>query len=969
MYLKNTATALFLVISGRTALASIGNGCPDEYDSNAIYEANESVSVRDDGISIIYTCKPFPESQWCSDDTYSPMSTQKLCNGDVCWPQAWNKVGPCEGTFTPTGSPTFDPANVNACPKGFEIGTAYEEGDEISVTPAGEDYGKIYKCKAWPLGKFCVKDIYSPANTQKQCNGEVCWPEAWTYEGSCSATITPTFDAANVSLSGCPKEFESDTAYEEGDVISVTPAGEDYGKIYKCKPWPEGEFCVKDIYSPSNTQKQCNGEVCWPEAWTYEGSCYGTMSPTDAPTQLQLQFNSDTAKKLCQFKKLVETASNGEYVVLQAESWVWSGTTVSTGAGGTPLRLYTAGDLVRNGRDAQKCSTYPNSGYCVSYSPYDQDSSYYNQDLSSKAWNTVTCEDVVSAGDVNGDEDEFNPATGGPVFASNGDMVVNADGYCLNDAINHEDYFKPGVEGCSEFEPSMEPSLTPSMQPSKSAQPSSEPSDVPSFVPSSQPSGEPSSEPSGVPSFVPSSQPSGEPSSEPSGVPSFVPSSQPSGEPSSQPSGEPSSEPSGVPSFVPSSDPSSQPSLHPSFSTNPTSEPSLTPSQSSEPSSAPSNEPSSDPSSQPSLHPSFSTNPTSEPSLTPSQSGEPSSTPSNEPSLEPTNLPTSRPTPVPTSRPTSNPTPVPTSRPTSKPTPVPTSRPTSKPTQPACSQSGLVGDLGLGPAKDYCYFVNGLCWLWASPCSGSCSQLNALSSYDSFCPAGLRYSTQAEFDAAKPTLNANKDAFHNKCAAGPVDPKYNHCDKSNTLVRVEDNSYNELVLVCGCAATNPPTSNPTSRPTSKPTSNPTSRPTSKPTSNPTSRPTPKPTASKKRCINIRTGSNSIDGGNISVSIDKGDGNGYVGVINGSYSTNAVVLNQCYSGIVGVQVRGPTTNGWAGSIKTTGAGGGGSYSPMRCTSGCTPGAGLTPISVDGNDSAFGTPVACVNGETCTLVPTN
>ena len=110
-----------------------------------------------------------------------------------------------------------------------------------------------------------------------------------------------------------------------------------------------------------------------------------------------------------------------------------------------------------------------------------------------------------------------------------------------------------------------------------------------------------------------------------------------------------------------------------------------------------------------------------------------------------------------------------------------------------------------------------------------------------------------------------------------------------------------------------------------------------------------------------------------MSINKGDGNGYVPVINGYYSTNAVVLNQCYSGIVGVRVRGPTTNGWAGRIETTGAGGGGSYSPMRCTSGCTPRAGsydsLTPISVDGNADNFGTPVACVNGRTCTLVPSN
>ena len=75
--------------------------------------------------------------------------------------------------------------------------------------------------------------------------------------------------------------------------------------------------------------------------------------------------------------------------------------------------------------------------------------------------------------------------------------------------------------------------------------------------------------------------------------------------------------------------------------------------------------------------------------------------------------------------------------------------------------------------------------------------MNAMSSYDSFCPAGLRYSTQAEFDAAVPTLNANRNAFYDKCAAGPLDPKYNHCDRSNLFRRVEDSSYYELVLVCG----------------------------------------------------------------------------------------------------------------------------------------------------------------------------
>jgi len=96
--------------------------------------------------------------------------------------------------------------------------------------------------------------------------------------------------------------------------------------------------------------------------------------------------------------------------------------------------------------------------------------------------------------------------------------------------------------------------------------------------------------------------------------------------------------------------------------------------------------------------------------------------------------------------------------------------------------------------EDYCYYVNGLCFIWASPCSGGCSQIN-LASHAQFCP-GLRYATEAEFSAALPTFDANRPTFFQKCAASVLDPLFNHCDYANAFVRVEDNSWNELVLVC-----------------------------------------------------------------------------------------------------------------------------------------------------------------------------
>merc|ERR1719291_43821 len=153
-----------------------------------------------------------------------------------------------------------------------------------------------------------------------------------------------------------------------------------------------------------------------------------------------------------------------------------------------------------------------------------------------------------------------------------------------------------------------------------------------------------------------------------------------------------------------------------------------------------------------------------------------------------------------------------------------------------------VGRIALRGAnvEDYCFYVNGLCFLWASPCSGGCSQLYNHSAYSWFCP-GLRYATEAEWSAALPTLYGQRRAFFEKCAAPPLDPMWNHCDYGNMWVRIEDNSWNELVLVCDTTpdGTNSPTPSP---PPNSPTLFPTPRPTPSPSRPPTPSPTPSPTS-------------------------------------------------------------------------------------------------------------------------------
>ena len=477
--------------SDPTASPTFGSsqaGCPEEYDSSTVYEADDIISIkREDGRSIVYTCKAFPASQFCNVEAYSPLNTDAACNGDICWPEAWTYVGGCTGSYTPTATPTFDQSDIGGCPEEYDSSTNYGEGDKVSVTPEGEAFGKLYECKTWPASDYCKMEAYSPLNTDAACNGDVCWHQAWTYVGGCtgtnSPTATPTFDAANVE--GCPEEYETGTDYGEGDKVSVTPEGEAFGKIYECKSWPDSGFCKLEEYKPVPGGAIHGENPLWMNAWTYAGGCTGTITPTGSPVFLSLPQwtkggcppeyvpnnpaykaedyvsvptnddntygvvwqcknamtapwcqnegyapgtqnggqawekmgfcdgtmsptaspttlanNPDPTKRLCQFKYNLATGTDGEYVVLQAESWENGGKTIPTVTGGTPLDLFKAGNLVRNGDDARECNSYPYSGYCDQYSPFVQDSSSYNAINSPLGWKDATCEDVVSKGDT-----------------------------------------------------------------------------------------------------------------------------------------------------------------------------------------------------------------------------------------------------------------------------------------------------------------------------------------------------------------------------------------------------------------------------------------------------------------------------------------------------------------------------------------------------------------------------------------
>ena len=614
-------------------------GCPAEYDTATSYDAGDKVSVeRDDGVKLVYQCKTFPMSSHCKDSTYSPTNTALQCNGGVCWPTAWTKIGACTGTFTPTAAPTFvvnqgcpeeytsgtkytagDRVTIKGdgeivgkiyqcknwpnsayceveaykpgpggsviagtpiwmdgwsyvggcegtitptasptfsgitggCPEEFVSGADYVAGDKVSIKGDGDTVGKIYQCKPWPSSGHCKRDEYKPGPGGSVVAGNPIWKDAWTYVSGCTGTITPTSAPIFSDISGCPEDYSPGTDYEAGDKVTIKGDGEAFGKIYKCKPWPQTGFCKLEAYKPGSS-----GDV-WKEAWTYEGGCTGTITPTAAPVFVSIpqwsklgcpeeyipnnpnyfagdhvtvdikgdgkygivymckneqtypwcrlegyapgsQYSSRAWERVghcdgtmaptqspvlntgaCQFKKTLPSSTSGEYVILQAGDWENNGNTVATASGGMPLTLYKPGDLVRSGTAAFKCNPYPYSGYCIQFSPLTQDRTYYSPLLSPQAWTSATCDDVVS--DItsgSGKDDEFKSDSGnlGPVFASNGDVLVGRDGNCKYDsstsstpaysdsgATNPGDYFKtsPTVKGCQQCDSTTATAPTP----------------------------------------------------------------------------------------------------------------------------------------------------------------------------------------------------------------------------------------------------------------------------------------------------------------------------------------------------------------------------------------------------------------------------------------------------------------------------------------------------------------------------
>ena len=158
--------------------------------------------------------------------------------------------------------------------------------------------------------------------------------------------------------------------------------------------------------------------------------------------------------------------------------------------------------------------------------------------------------------------------------------------------------------------------------------------------------------------------------------------------------------------------------------------------------------------------------------------------------------------------------------------------------------------------------------------------------------------------------------------------------------------------------------------TLEPSKSPTTSPV-EPSKSPTISPAPTATL-QPTCLRVTTGMGTYDNGYLDVSVNKGDGAGYIEVTTPDimYEQGSEVLDMCYiPGLVGVKVTNSNseTNAWAGRIETS-VNNRGSYSVMRCLD-CTGTAETTEyIVVDGNSDGTGE-AKCLDGITgnaCTLI---
>lgn len=256
MYLKGIA--LFVAIYGHGALAALPDSCEEGEGSACSKCTPLNTEFEPAGVGEVWYSYCCTDSETTTADP-PVTTTKKYCYSYslVGWPNnqysgtkpscssssmalAWSLNGQCSTT---TGSDPYPvPAPTDGCPGQWDSSTNYEVGDTV------DDNDVVYKCTG--AAAFC--STYEP---DLRGVGAAYWIPTNSCEGTASPTAAPDFGSVQA---GCPEEFDSSTTYEANDSVSIT-RDDGTSIIYRCKGFPESQWCSVDTYSPLSTEKLCNG--------------------------------------------------------------------------------------------------------------------------------------------------------------------------------------------------------------------------------------------------------------------------------------------------------------------------------------------------------------------------------------------------------------------------------------------------------------------------------------------------------------------------------------------------------------------------------------------------------------------------------------------------------------------------------------------------------------------------------------
>ncbi len=110
--------------------------------------------------------------------------------------------------------------------------------------------GRVYRCRPYPEGEWCKIPAYAPTGEESGI-----WGDAWEVVN----------EVSDLNIDDTPNDDEEIPEYDKNDAAGyqagITKVIGLDGGVYKCKAYPEGEWCKIDAYAPGSDSG------IWRDAW------------------------------------------------------------------------------------------------------------------------------------------------------------------------------------------------------------------------------------------------------------------------------------------------------------------------------------------------------------------------------------------------------------------------------------------------------------------------------------------------------------------------------------------------------------------------------------------------------------------------------------------------------------------------------------------------------------------------------